>query len=184
MRLRSLTPAELDDDQRDLYEAITSGSRSSGPQLFRLTGDDGALVGPFNAMLLNPLIGDALQRLGAALRYSGRMTARCREIAILAVAAHSGCGFEQRAHEAVGTHVGLTGAELAALRSGDDPGLDDPVEAAVLSVTRRLLEHGDLDSAAYTAAVAVLGADVLFELTTVVGYYDLLAMQLRVFRVP
>lgn len=184
MRLPSLSPAELDDDQRDLYDAITSGSRSTGPQLFRLTGDDGALAGPFNAMLLNPPIGDALQRLGAALRYSGRLTARCREIAILAVAAYWDCGFEQRAHEAVGAHVGLTDAELTALRAGADPRLSDPTEAAVLSAVRSLLEHDDLDDESYAAAVSVIGADGLFELTTLVGYYGLLAAQLRVFRVP
>ncbi len=184
MRLRPLTPDELDDSQRRLYNAITTGSRSAGPQPFSLARADGALEGPFNAMLLNPPIGDALQRLGAALRFAGRLSPRCREIAILAVASHWRCGFEQRAHEAVGAHVGLTEAELAALRAGGDPRLTDPIEQAVLAVTRRLVELGDLDDEAYAAAVDVLGADLLVELTAVVGYYSLLAMQLRVFRVP
>lgn len=184
MRLRPLTPDELDDDQRTLYDAITSGSRSTGPQPFRLTGDDGALTGPFNAMLLNPAIGDALQRLGAAIRYSGRLTARCREIAILAVAAHWQCGFEQRAHEAVGSHVGLSDAELAAVRERRDPELSDATEAAVLVTTRHLLEDGDLDDRSYSVAAHALGTEQLFELNALVGYYNLLAMQLRVFRVP
>jgi 4-carboxymuconolactone decarboxylase len=184
MRLRPLTPAELDDDQRELYDTITSGSRSTGPQAFGLAGGDGSLVGPFNAMLLNPPVGDALQRLGAALRYSGRLTARCREIAILAVAAHWDCGFERRAHEAVGAQVGLTAADLAALRAGSDPVLDDATEAVVLTTTRALLEDGDLDDAAYAVAADLLGDDLLFELTTLIGYYGLLAAQLRVFRVP
>lgn len=175
------TSDELDDEQRRLYDAITQGSRGAGVQHFSLTDDEGRLVGPFNAMLLNPPVGDALQRLGAALRYSGRLSPRAREIVILAVAAHWRCEFEQRAHEAVGAHVGLTDAELTGLREGGPVGFDDPVEAAVLQTTRRLLAGGDLDDEAYQAAADVLGADLLFELTTLIGYYGLLALQLRIF---
>ena len=39
-------------------------------------------------------------------------------------------------------------------------------------------------AAAYAAAVETLGLPQLFELLTLVGYYDTLALQLRVFRVP
>lgn len=177
------TPDELDPDQRRLYEAITSGSRSGGPRLFALTDDEGRLEGPFNAMLLNPPIGDALQRLGAAIRYGGRLSARAREIAILAVAAHWGSGFEQRVHEAVGGHVGLSAAELAALRVGGPLELDDPEEAAVLDTTVALLRDRDLDADRYRAASEVLGGDRLFELTTLVGYYSTLALQMRAFGV-
>lgn len=175
------TPDELDDDQRRLYEAITAGSRAGGPQHFRLADDDGRLAGPFNAMLLNPPIGDALQRLGAAIRYEGKLSARAREIAILAVAAHWRCEFEQHAHEPVARHAGLGVADLAALRQGARLDLDAPEEAAALAATRELLARGDLDDEAYRAVASELGADKLFELTSLVGYYSLLALQLRVF---
>lgn len=87
-RIPRPTPDELDAEQHRLYEAITSGSRAGGPGSAELTDEDGRLAGPFNAMLLNPPVGDALQRLGAAVRYRGRLTDRAREVAILAVAAH------------------------------------------------------------------------------------------------
>ena len=77
-RIARFSPRELDEEQRRLYRAITGGDRAQGPQFFRLTDDEGRLEGPFNAMLLNPSIGDALQRLGAAIRYGGRLAARCR----------------------------------------------------------------------------------------------------------
>lgn len=182
-RIRRLPPAELDEEQQRLYAAIASGSRATGPQLFRLTDDEGGLEGPFNAMLLNPAIGDALQRLGAAIRYRGALSDRAREIAILAVAAHWNCGFEQRAHEAVAAHAGLSRDVIEAIREGSAVRLDDPREAAVLSTTRRLLDDADLDEDAYAAAVGPLGASGLFELTTLVGYYSMLALQMRIFRV-
>jgi 4-carboxymuconolactone decarboxylase len=182
-RIPRLTPANLDDEQRRLHASITSGSRSSGPRLFRLADDDGRLEGPFNAMLLNPAIGDPLQSVGAAVRYHGRLSNRCREIAILAVAAHWRSPFEQRAHEAVGAHAGLTESELEALRAQAPLELDEPEEAAVLLTTRHLLQHRDLDDELYRDVSASLGADILFELTTLIGYYSTLALQMRVFGV-
>lgn len=183
-RIPRPTPAELDEDQRRLHASITGGSRSAGRRLFRLADDDGRLTGPFNAMLLNPAVGDPLQQLGAAIRYHGRLSDRSREIAILAVAAHWRSGFEQRAHEAVGAAAGLTDAELDALRTGAPLDFDDPEEAAVLATTRHLLVHRDLDDDAYRSACDTLGAEKLFELTTLVGYYSTLALQMRVFAVP
>jgi 4-carboxymuconolactone decarboxylase len=180
-RLRRCSPHELDRDQRRLYATITAGDRARGPQFFRLADDEGRLEGPFNAMLLNPPIGDALQRLGVAIRYGGRLPTRCREIAILAVAAHWQCEFEQRAHEPIATHAGLSVAQIAALCNGEPLDLTDPEEAAVLEVTRRLLRDGELDDGGYAAAVDAIGADKLFELTTLVGYYSLLALQMNVF---
>lgn len=180
-RLARFTPQELDEDQRRLYAAITAGDRAQGPQFFRLTDDEGRLEGPFNAMLLNPPIGDALQRLGAAIRYSGRLPTRCREIAILAVAAHWKCEFEQQAHEPVAAHAGLSAVQISALRNAEPLDLNDADEAAVLKVTRALLRDGELDDDSYAAAVDAIGADKLLELTTLVGYYSLLALQMNVF---
>ena len=180
-RLPRFSPQELDEDQRRLYAAITAGDRARGPQFFRLTDDEGGLEGPFNAMLLNPPIGDALQQLGAAIRYSGRLPTRCREIAILAVAAHWQCEFELRAHEPIAAHAGLSAVQIAALCNAEPLDLIDPEEDAVLEVTRRLLRDRELDDGTYAAAVDAIDADKLFELTTLVGYYSLLALQMNVF---
>jgi 4-carboxymuconolactone decarboxylase len=35
-RIPKLQPAELDDEQRTLYDAIAAGRRAQGPQLFRV----------------------------------------------------------------------------------------------------------------------------------------------------
>jgi 4-carboxymuconolactone decarboxylase len=182
-RLPRPTPDQLDDEQRRLYEAITSGSRANGPWTVPLADADGRLAGPFNAMLLSPAIGDALQRLGAAIRYDGRLTDRSREIAILAVAARWQCAFEQRVHEPLAAQAGVSHAELDALRAGHPLDLDDPVESAVLRTTRHLLDHRDLDDDRYREATDTFGADQLFELTTLIGYYSTLALQMRVFAV-
>ena len=123
-------------------------------------------------------------RLGGIILYRGALTARAREIAILCVAAHQQSAFERSAHEAIGRSAGLTDTEMAAIADRAPMPLPDPVEACVLSVSRALLEQGDLDDAAYADAVSVLGEAGLIELSTVIGYYSLVALQLRLFRVP
>ena len=180
-RLRPLPPEELAADQAEVYSAIAGGPRSGGA--FALKDDAGALTGPYNAMLYAPRVGVALQELGAALRYRTSLTDRSREIAILVVAAHWQSPFEQYAHEAVARQCGMSEAEIMALRQGDPLTLADPHEQAVHDVVRALVAEQDLDDATYAAARDLLGEATLVEITTLVGYYALLALQLRVFRV-
>ncbi|MHB1475918.1 MAG: carboxymuconolactone decarboxylase family protein [Dermatophilaceae bacterium] len=182
-RLERLVPDFLSDQQRALYELISGGPRAAGPQAFRLVGDDGALEGPFNAMLLCPVLGTALQALGSALRYCTSLSDRAREMAILAVAAHEDSAFEWHAHQAVGRLAGLTGPDLAAIRAGLAPAGADDVERTVVDVTFRLLADADLDEQTFENAVSILHPEGLQELMTLVGYYRMLALQLRVFRV-
>jgi 4-carboxymuconolactone decarboxylase len=178
-----LAPADLDDQQRALYDAIAGGPRAAGPRLFALTDAAGRLNGPFNAMLLAPEVGTALQELGAAIRYRSSLTARIREMAILAVAAHWDSAFERYAHEAVGRAAGLTGEQLRSLREGEQPRLDDPAEQTALDMVYALLADGDVAAPLFQRAVSLIGNQAIAELTSLVGYYAMLALRLRVFRV-
>jgi len=176
------TPAHLTEEQRALYDRILGGPRAAGPQHFSLTSADGSLVGPFDALLLSPTVGAALQDLGAAVRYRTGLTDRVREMAILLVAAHWDSAFERSSHEAVGRAAGLTDDELAVLRTGGAPELPDADEAAAIEVVRALLARGDLDDDEYARATERIGDRAVFELSTLIGYYATLALQLRVFR--
>lgn len=180
-RLEPIRPEEQDEDQRALHASITGGPRASGPQHFALTTADGALTGPFNAFLLSPGLGGALERLGAAVRYETHLTDRTRELAILAVAAHWSSTFEWSAHEGVGRAAGVTDAELEALRRGEVPALDDEQERAATELVRCLLD-GDVADEDWRRWARPLGRQVVFELCTLVGYYSTLALQMRVFR--
>ncbi|MCU1415525.1 MAG: hypothetical protein JWN80_2865 [Microbacteriaceae bacterium] len=182
MRVPRLTPAELDADQTALYSEITGGPRAQGPQHFALAADDGSLNGPFNALLLSPVLGRSLQALGAAVRYATALTGREREIAILIVAAHWHSAFELNSHESVGRAAGLTNAELESLKAGEVPELADARERAIAEITRAMA-NGDIDDDQWSRFSAQLDPSTIFELSTLVGYYATLALQLRVFRV-
>ncbi|PRY45004.1 carboxymuconolactone decarboxylase family protein [Umezawaea tangerina] len=183
-RLPRPVPADLDADQRALYDTITGGPRARGPQRFRLTDDDGRLNGPFNAMLVAPPLGHALQGLGAAIRYETTLDVRVRELAILAVAGKWDSAFERHGHEPIARDAGVSEDQLAALRAFTMPSdLADDAERCALDVVFALLREEDLDDAAYAEAVSTIGNRMVFELTALVGYYATLALQLRVFRV-
>jgi 4-carboxymuconolactone decarboxylase len=134
-------------------------------------------------MLRSPAVGTALQQLGVALRYGGGLAARARELVILVVAAAEDSPFERFAHEAIGRALGLSDQDLESVRTGAELLREDPVEAAALGVARSLIADADLDDATYRSALTVLGERGLFEVTTLVGYYRTLALQLRTFRV-
>lgn len=177
-RLLGLRPADLDDAQYAVHAELTGGARGGVP-----TAPDGSLAGPFNAMLHAPVIGGPLQELGAALRTRGALPDRARELAVLAVAAQHRSAFEWWAHSAIAARLGIPDELVEAVRAQEPVAPEDAGERSVLQATRTLLSAGDLDDGQYAAARAVLGDAGLVELTTLVGYYALLAMQLRVFRV-
>lgn len=182
-RLRKLHPSELSVEQRNVYDAIVSGRRSVGAGARYLLDEAGRLEGPFNAMLLNPRVGEALQALGAALRYESSFGGRAREVAVLEVARHCRCEYEWLVHEQVGAAEGLSGEELQAVRCGRRAGSLSELECCVRDVVRELLEKQDLGERSFLKAQEALGLPGLQELVTLVGYYELLALFLRVWRV-
>jgi 4-carboxymuconolactone decarboxylase len=185
MRLPILSSEEMTGEQRDLYREILGGPRGQGPRAVLLASGAGGLAGPFNAMLYAPPVGHALQGLGVAIRFRTELAARVREMAILVVAQAWDSAYERESHELIGRDAGLTEAEIEALRTGADPGFTVKDEQVAYSVVRALTSPGaDLDDEEYDTAVAVLGEQALVELTSLVGYYTTLALQLRVFRVP
>lgn len=183
-RLAPRSPADLDETARAVYDQIIASRSQGRASPFALVDGDGALVGPFNAMVCAPHVGGPLAELGAALRYRGHLTDRARELSILTVAARSHSEFEWKSHYGIAVKLGIAEDVLAAIRSGADPStLTDPSERAVVAGAASLLD-GDLDDVEYAGLVELIGEDGLIELVVLVGYYQLLARLLRVLRVP
>lgn len=183
-RLAKRLPTDLDPSQGAIYERITAGPRGDG-QLFALADEQGGLEGPFNAWLLSPSLGSALEKLGDAVRFKCTIPPRWREITILVVGAHWRCAYEVYAHRRLAAAVGLSEEEIETVLLGyGEAKFVDPSEQAVLQLARRLvIGWGALDDDAYGAAVSAVGEVGVFEISVLVGYYSLLALQLAMFRV-
>jgi 4-carboxymuconolactone decarboxylase len=179
-----LPPSALDPPARRVYDAITGSTRNNPRRAMPLTDEDGRLEGPFNAMLFSPSVGLAVQAVGGALRFEGVLPTRLRELAVLEVAVVRRCTFEWLSHVALAKAAGLTGEDIAALQSAQDSPGFTPVERLVRELTRDLLTRRDLTDDQVEAAQAALGVEGACELLFLVGYYDLLALSLRVWRTP
>lgn len=181
-RFPLLAPHELTVQQRDLYDAIAGPPRGNGP--FALADDAGRLTGPFNALLHSPAIGNAVQALGAVLRFGGSLPARTRELVICAVAAELESAYEWYAHSRVAAGVGITGTELKQLHDGGVPDALSADERAALGLTRALLRGTAVGEDIHAAALENFGHGGITELSVLVGYYRLLAGILAAGDVP
>lgn len=177
-RFPLLRPDSLSPEQQELYSEITAGPRANGP--FTITYDDGSLAGPFNALLFAPRIGNAVQALGAALRFGGGLTDRTRELVICAVAAALDSEYEWYAHSRVALKAGITGQELEQLAGKRIPASASEPEKAALKLTRELIAETGVTAQTYTAAEDSFGPAGITELTVLVGYYRTLAGLLAV----
>lgn len=182
-RLTPISPESMSQAQQVLYHALVNSSRSKDPG-FPLVSVNGSLLGPFNALLLSPSIGMALQEVGSALRHTEALSPREREITILTVAASWGCEFERTTHERIGGELGLTADELLSLHLGDIPKLTNARETTCALLARAMTRaSGRVSDADWNSWVAQVGIVAVFELSIIVGYYSILALQMRVFDV-
>ena len=181
-RLAGLTPDELDDNQYRVYDAIAGGDRAKDAS-FPLTDPTGALVGPFNSLLYSPNVGDAIQQVGAAIRFHCELPAPVRELAILIVATHYNCEFERWAHEPIAKRVGLSDKQIKAVRSGARPTFDSIELDTSYELCKVTLQQGRVDDLTYNAAIAQLDQQGVVELIALLGYYGLLAQLMNVFEI-
>lgn len=185
-RLPWLAPEDLDEEQRHLYDLIVGGPRAQGARAYDLTDPDGRLHGAFNALLLDPSVGAGVQNLGSVIRtiWTRFDNPRAREIAILVIASSARSNIEWHSHASLGRVAGLSDEEIASILEGREASTFDPEELLMWRVTRALVVERDLDDSLFAQAEANFGRALLMDLIIMIGYYELLARHLRVWRTP
>lgn len=174
-RLPLFKPETLDADQRALYDAIRGGKRKTGHVGVPLETPAGELLGPFNAMLLSPKVGNAVQRVGEAVRFESALDPKLKELLILRVAAYTASPFEWHAHVAIARHQGMSENRITEIEARRRPTGLNPVEDAAWNVACEILEQDRVTEKTYAAAAAVLGQRAIFDVAVLVGYYRMLA---------
>lgn len=180
-RLPNIRPEDMTAEQREIYAKFSSGDRVGSQSAFSLVHPDGGLIGPPSAWILSPPLARVFEQVGGAMRFALQLSERAREIALLLHAFDRDCDFEIYAHRKAGRAAGLTDDEIEGLASRTPPALNTIEEQAVFDATLSLLDHRRLNDEEYADAVAALGDRRLFELVSLIGHYDLVAMQLTVF---
>lgn len=170
-RLPAFDSVHMDAAQRAIHERIASSPR-------------GKVEGPFLPLLTSPELCGRVERLGVFIRYECGVPMRLREAAILAVGAHWRAAYEWHVHAPIAAKEGIPAAAIEAIGRGEpDPPFDAEPDRLVVAFVRELLREGRVAEATYAPVRALLGDKGAVELTGLVGYYSLLAMQLNVFEV-
>lgn len=182
-RLPIILPKEFTPAQQRIFDSITGGKRSSVSSTGSPLTAEGGLRGPFNALLYSPVIGDAVQRVGEAVRFEGTLPPQLRELAILTVAAEWQAQFEWWAHERIAREVGLDENVIAGVKAGQLPAGVTEQQQTIHRFARSVIEQHHVADALYAEAVARFSEAEVVELTLLLGYYTLVAMTLNVFAV-
>jgi len=183
MRLPLIPPAELTPEQKALYDDMRKGVASNF-NTFKAVREDGALMGPWNPWLHEPVIGKAIWDLTLAMTAGATLKDEVRQIAILAVGARFGSAYEIYAHIAVAEYEGMKPERLATLVADLKPGDLDPEESVAFDVAYALARGGVLPEPLYRLAVDTFGQHGANELFYLVGLYSLVSVTLNAFDVP
>lgn len=184
MRLPPIAPAELRPDQQSLFDAMTAGVAAKY-DAFITARQDGAMLGPWNAWLHDPELGQAFWTVTQAMTKARRIPDSPRQVAILVTGAHFGAAYETYAHGAVAASKhAMSERRLAALAAGERPDDLDDDEAAAHDVAKALLRGGVLPEPLYALAVSRFGQAGANELIYLVGHYCFVSMTLNGFAIP
>jgi len=157
--------------QAEVYNAVIRGPR-------------GRLVGPLRAAMHNPVLADRWQRLGEVLRYDCVLPKRLTELAILVTARRWNSQLEWHIHAGDAAAAGLARTIIDAIAQGEAPVFVDPEDADIYAFACQMQAHGDVEEVLYERIHARWGTVGIVELSSVIGYYTLVAMTLNVHRIP
>ena len=168
MRLKLLSPGEMNEDQKQTYDESIAGKRGRAPP-------------PMMAWLNSPEMARHATRLGAVLRFDTQFPAELSEIAILVTARHWTSHYEWYAHKRLALTAGIDPRIIDDIRDRRTPRFGDPKGQMIYDVAKSLHEGHGLSRTLYDEAVKVLTVRGLVEIIGLCGYYTLVSMTLNTF---
>jgi 4-carboxymuconolactone decarboxylase len=168
-RFTPLDESELDPEQRAVFDAILAGPRGTVPHIFHL-------------FLNSPELASRIQKLGEFCRYRTGLPPRLSELAILVVAKHWGADYEWAIHAVEARKAGLSDDVIAAIGRGQEPAFEDKDDALIHAFATEFFRVSEVSDSTFGACVSRFGRRVTVELAGILGYYSMLAIAIRIFR--
>ena len=168
MRLKLLSPGEMNADQKQTYDEAIAGKRGSAPP-------------PMMAWLNSPEMARHATRLGETIRFNTMFPPKLSEIAILVTARHWTAHYEWYAHKRLALKGGVDPKIIDAIRDRRMPQFDDPKAQMIYEVAKSLHEGHGLSRSLYDDAVRLLTERGLVDIIGLCGYYTLVSMTLNTF---
>jgi 4-carboxymuconolactone decarboxylase len=167
-RLAPLTPEEMSEEQRRVYEKFRSVHTRTGVAITHLT------------WLRSPGLADCIADFGPFLRWKC-LDYRKRELTILIVGRLAKQPMEWYLHLPYAREAGIEEDIITALAERRRPAFARESDAVLYDVVSELMDNYRVGQATYDRAMAVLGAKDLVELVALAGYYVMMAMQIGTF---
>jgi len=165
-------------------------TRDRVPEQFRAafdaeTATSGGVIatGPGSVMINSPEMRRRANHLSNYLRSESTLPKKIQELAMLTTARAMDCQFIWNAHAAHGRQEGLSDALVEALRDNRPLPPLPADEAAVIRYGTEFFKTHKVSQATFQAALDQFGAQGLTELTTLMGYYALLAFNANAFEI-
>ena len=168
MRLKLLSPGEMNEDQKQTYDESIAGKRGAPPP-------------PMMAWLNSPEMARHATRLGGFLRFDTLFPAKLSEIAILVTARHWTSHYEWYAHKRLALKGGMDPKIIEDIRDRRTPTFDDPKGQMIYEVSKSLHEGHGVSKALYDEAVKLLSERGIVEVIGLCGYYTMVSMTLNTF---
>jgi 4-carboxymuconolactone decarboxylase len=133
----------------------------------------------FRMLAHSPPVLSGFARLGGALLQDAALDPRLREIAIVRIGHLAAASYEVDKHTAIARAVGVTEADLTALRSTEGRAALGDAARAVIELTDELFAGVRASDAALARVRQHLDDRQLVELVVTIGYYGLVCRVLE-----
>jgi 4-carboxymuconolactone decarboxylase len=144
----------------------------------------GGLRGPHSILLHSPVADEPALELGNYFRYHSVVQSPEKELAIITGAREKDCLYVWAAQVAAGRRAGLREEAIVVVRERRSVEMLQPHEAEIVTYVRQLFQNNRVEQPVFDALLKRYGQQWLIEMTTVVGYYGMLAGIVNAFEVP
>jgi 4-carboxymuconolactone decarboxylase len=138
------------------------------------------VFGPFEPMMYSPQVMSQARAMGDYLRYKSAIGNTLSEFAILITAQVWAQDYEWAVHYPIALKAGIRKEDADDIAAGRRPATMSPDEETVFDFTSELLRNKQVSDATFERAKSRFGSKGVVDMTGIVGYYTLLAMQLNV----
>ena len=161
-RLSPPTRESVREDLRQMFDEVSSSPGGVG-------------TGPMSVLKHSPELSRRAIPLFNYVRNESSVPRKARELAMLTAARAMDCPYIWNAHVGLGRQAGLSDSLLDALRDNKPLPSLSPDEAAVVNLGREFFETHRVSQETFQQALEQFGPQGLVELTTLMGYYAMLA---------
>lgn len=183
--MRAVPPAGYSPDDRmpALADSVLTPEQRAAVEAFReKRGQEPG--GPFIPLTRSPAVLNAATNLGAYLRFESALAMDLSELAIVITARRWSQNYEWGAHRKIAEQAGLKPAIAEAISEGRRPDSMTAEQQIIYDFCTEVHSNGQVCDTTYDRAKVAFGEQGIIDITTICGYYSLLAMVMNVARTP